>query len=342
MKIEVLKFMLGVTRRMSQSVTWSLVIALMLFTACDNADDPIDDPEVCVGIAWRGDADSEFYTNVVRTFQAAGVKTVMLPQVKADAFEYDGQDLDDDYYDEHRILLQTYADMVKAGTASNVAEVLKGIDAVVFTGGEDIAPTLYKQPEPWHGISEEEDYNATRDVNDYLLMSYVIQNNIPMLGMCRGMQMLGVVSGASVIQDIPVYFNELGKTYHYQHRNQQVIGGYRDYAPHDVDVKDQSSILYDIAKTTFIEGVPSWHHQAILSVEGTPLTVVATTDTEGVEMIEALERKDKRFVLGIQYHPEAAVVKHLDNYPNASDFMTYTNGMAYFMALAAAAELSNN
>jgi len=317
---------------------WTALFILILCCDCSKSDTPQADSEVCIGIAWRADTSSEFYTNVLRAFEAAGIKTVMLPQVKVDEWKYDGEILAPEYYDEHQILRQDYANMVKSGTESNADEILDGVDAVVFTGGEDIAPTLYRNPVAWHGIMEELDYNATRDVSDYLLMSQVLEEDIPMMGMCRGMQMIGVVSGATVIQDIPVYFADKGKIYNFEHRNVAPAGGYRDYAPHDVDVKDRNSLIYAITQTDVIRGVPSWHHQAVDNVDGTPLSITATTTTDGIEIIEVLERKDKSFVIGLQYHPEAAIVKWLDNYPNASSFMAYNNAIAYFKALAAAAK----
>ena len=62
-----------------------------------------------------------------------------------------------------------------------------------------------------------------------------------------------------------------------------------------------------------IRNVPSWHHQAVKSTEGTRLAVTGVTETSGVDMIEAVERPDKDFVLGVQFHPEIAVVRNLDD-----------------------------
>ncbi len=318
-------------------ILWGMAVAILfLLSCCCSTKDKGE--KVCIGIAWRADTDSEFCQNVVRSLKEAGAEVVLLPQVKADAFDYDGEILDEKYYDEHSILLQPYADMVKSETASNAAEAVKGIDAIVFSGGEDISTTLFLHPVPWHGIPEEEDYNPTRDISDYLLMAYAIRNDIPVLGLCRGMQMLGVLSGATVIQDIPVHFSEQGKTYNYEHRNQKPADGYRDYASHVVNVTDTNSLLYEITGTQVIAGVPSWHHQAIGSVDGTPLSVTATTTTDGISIIEACERKDKSFVLGVQYHPEVAVVKNLDKKANASDYISYEEGLAYFQALVSQAK----
>ena len=61
---------------------------------------------------------------------------------------------------------------------------------------------------------------------------------------------------------------------------------------------------YKIVGSTELKNVSSWHHQAVGGVEGTNLTVVSTATYDGVEVIEAVERQDKTFCLGVQFHPE--------------------------------------
>ena len=161
-------------------------------------------------------------------------------------------------------------------------------------------------------------------------MSYCLDNDIPVMGFCRGMQMLGVISGAEMIQDIPAWFAELGVEYDYTHRNQKAAPeAYRDYAAHDVEVAEGSR-LHDIVGRTTLAGCPSWHHQAIGNVDNTRLAVTGTTDTNGVTMIEAVERTDKTFAVGLQFHPEAALVKHLDGAENRADYMDYDTALSIF------------
>ena len=107
----------------------------------------------------------------------------------------------------------------------------------------------------------------------------------------------------------------------------------------DVEVLDHSSWLYKMTGSDVIHGVPSWHHQCVGSVEGTPLRVAGRTMTEGVSIIEAVERTDKTFAIGLQYHPEAAIVKRLDGAANASQFMSYDEALVYFKALVKQAKL---
>lgn len=73
--------------------------------------------------------------------------------------------------------------------------------------------------------------------------------------------------------------------------------------------------------------------QAIRSVEGTALKVTALTPTNGANIIEAIERTDKPFFVGVQFHPEVAVSKHVNKEADASNFMPYDEAMCYFRAL---------
>ncbi|MBR4539503.1 MAG: gamma-glutamyl-gamma-aminobutyrate hydrolase family protein [Clostridia bacterium] len=150
------------------------------------------------------------------------------------------------------------------------------------------------------------------------------------MGFRRGAQMLGVISGGEVIQDIPTWFENQGVAYDYTHRNQKATPeSYRDYAPHTVQVA-KGSWLSDIVGTDTLTGCPSWHHQAIKNVDNTRLTVTGYTETNGIPMIEAIERTDKTFAMGLQFHPEAAVVKNLDGAANKGDYMDYETALSVF------------
>ena len=218
---------------------------------------------------------------------------------------------------------------------SNAAEALKNVDGVVFTGGEDIAPTLLATPQDWHHIDAEIDYNAARDVSDFLTMTYCLDHDIPLIGFCRGAQMLGVVSGATIIQDIPTWFAQQGLSYNYEHRKEKTDGeDYRDYTPHSVTLM-KGSVLAGFFGTTTLAGCPSWHHQALLSTEDTPLRVTGITTVSGIDMLEGIERTDKACAVGVQFHPEAAIVKHTGkavNNENADLFMTYDSAINLFRA----------
>ena len=306
--------------------------------SCESHEDGTiskNDAPIRIGIAWRGDTTAISFVSAVTSIREAGCVPVLLPMLKSPALEYVGDNLSTNFLDEHGILLQEYADMIKHDTYKgvNIPEVLCGLDAVVFSGGADICPTLYRIPEPWHGI-EADGYDARRDVSDYMLMAWLLERDtLPVLCICRGMQMLSVVSGASMIQDIPSFLESQDKVYHYEHRQQLIDGTISDFAKHDVVVLDSNSLIGRIVGIDTIYNVPSWHHQAVLSVESTPLRITAVTPTEGFDIIESLERTDKRFFLGIQFHPEVAVQKHVLHSANAADYMPYDEAILYFLAL---------
>ncbi len=325
-------------RSFKTSALWAVfcsILSLSLLTGCGASRGSQNVNPVYIGIAWQADTDSEYYTNAFRAIKEAGGTPVLLPQVKPWSFKYDNEALSSDMVDGQGVLLQKYASELKSMSwdASNVSKALSSVSAVVFTGGEDISPTLYKNPEPWHGIEAELDYNASRDVSDYLTMKYCVEMKMPVLGLCRGMQMLCVVSGGTVVQDIPSYLEKKGVAYDNTHRLKAEPGQSRDYTSHDVKVLSHNSILYKLSKTDVITGAASKHHQSVSSVDGSNLAVVGVTPTQGTDVIEAVERTDRNFVLGLQYHPEVAIAKNLDKAANASDYMSYKDAMKYFKEL---------
>ena len=314
---------------------WIWVLAVIAVANTAIAD---DGSRVRVGLAWQPSAAS--CDRVILSIEAAGGEAVILPQVRPAGFDYDNTSLCPQYVDDCGVLRQEYADIIKRDTwhGTDIAEALKGVQAVVFLGGGDISSTLFAAAQTWHGIAEDSPADATRDVSEYLTMAYCLDHDIPVLGLCRGLQMLGVVSGASLIQDLPTYFEGLSKPYHYLHRMQRDAEGKRYYTPHDVLVTDHNSLLYAITGADTIRNVPSWHHQAVGDVTGTPLRVTGVTLTDGVPVIEAIERCDKRFALGVQFHPEEAVRKHLTCQPDAEGFMPLDEAVVYFRALINAAK----
>lgn len=306
-----------------------LILVAPLISACVSVTrvynvPSVDAGSVRIGIAWVEDTDAEFCTNIASAIEEAGGEPVFLDQVVDYDLEYENGRVSAKGVSPDDYLNTDYSEIIKRNTYrnSNAAEVAAGVDAVVFPGGEDISPMLLKDPEDWIGIEAEKDFNATRDVSDYLLMAYCIDKDLPTMGFCRGMQMMSVVSGASMIQDIPAFFEERNTVYHFEHRNEKnAADSYRDYAPHDITIIDTDSHLYDIFGCTTVKAVPSWHHQAVKGVDGTKLRVSSVCNTGGYDIIESVERTDKQFVVGYQFHPEAAIAKHNNAADNAGLFM---------------------
>ena len=311
-----------------------MIMAVMMFASFGTAHTeavPLPGTPV-IGIAWRADTDSEFFTNICKAVEAAGASWVMLDQVQSADLDYDTDGRLTQGVTALGSLDEAAAKRVRVNTwhDSNAGSAVGTVSTVLFTGGEDVSPTLYYDPELWHGNVAEIDYNAERDVSDYLTMTYCLDHDIPVMGFCRGMQMLSVVSGAEVIQDVPAYFAELGLEYNDEHNNRKASpDSYRDYAPHDIRVVPDS-FLYEMTGTETLTGCPSWHHQAVKSVDNTRLVVTGYTETDGIQMIEAVERTDKTFAVGLQFHPEAALVKHLENAENQGDYMDYDTALSIF------------
>lgn len=307
----------------------SLLIASMVTSfaaSCNQAA-----PKKNIYIAWSNKQDSYSFISTLKTVEAIGCNPVILNMVKSTDLSYKDNVLVDST-DEHGILLSELARKVKTNiwNHSNVVEIAKDVDCIIFPGGSDICPTLWKDEGEWHGIEGDTDYSAERDVSDYLLMSYCLEKDIPMFAICRGMQMLSVVSGAEMINDIPTYFESLGKDDGDTHRDSNK----KVFASHDVTITDSNSLLYKITNANTLHNVPSWHHQGVLSVDNTKLTMTAETVTDGVRIIEGVERKDLSFCLGVQFHPEVAVRKYVDKEEDASNYMDMESASSFFKALS--------
>jgi putative glutamine amidotransferase len=166
--------------------------------------------------------------------------------------------------------------------ATSDAEVLDRLDAVVFAGGSDLDPALYDQPahEKTTGLRPE------RDAAEVPLMRAALDRDLPLLGICRGMQVLSVVSGGALEQHLPDVVGHDG------HRPEPGV-----YGRHGVRLAPGSlahRLLGDEVS------VPSYHHQGLASAGS--LTVTGWADDESPEVVEDPTR---RFALGVLWHPEA-------------------------------------
>ena len=309
-------------RRLIPVVLMTALVLFLLLISCSSQPEK----KAVIGIAWRSNQNTETFQAVCQAIESAGGVPVVLDQILSADLNYEngmlteGKDADGCLSDEAAKLVRC-----NSWQDSNAETAMDGITAVVFPGGEEISPSLYYDPKP--ALSTEV-FSAERDVSDYLLMSYCLENDIAILAICRGMEMLSIVSGAEMIQDIPDYLESLGLKSQSEHRIEpESPGAYPGLAFHNVIVTDRDCLLFRAVGKQIIENVPSWHHQAVRNVEGTRLKVTGITETAGVDLIEAVERPDKSFVLGLQFHPEIAVVRELDD-----------DSLCYFEAVVAAAK----
>ncbi len=166
-------------------------------------------------------------------------------------------------------------------------EVLDRIDGLMLAGGADVDPATYgaaAQPQTTGTVPE-------RDVFEIALVRRALERDLPVLGICRGMQVMNVACGGTLHQDLPERFG------HEEHR--RVLGSF-DGADHDVRLAPGS--LAARAAGEELHAVKSHHHQGVDRVgAGLEVTGWAIVD----ELPEAVELMGNGFALGVQWHPEA-------------------------------------
>jgi putative glutamine amidotransferase len=166
-------------------------------------------------------------------------------------------------------------------------EMLDLLDGLILAGGNDIDPAFYgadPHPETRHIVPE-------RDRSELALARRAIERDMPLLGICRGMQLINVAFGGTLRQHLP---DELG---HEEHR--RTLGSFED-ADHDVRLTAGS--LAARAAGEEIHATKSHHHQGVAKIGvGLEVTGISMLD----DLPEAIEAPDRRFVLGVQWHPEA-------------------------------------
>jgi putative glutamine amidotransferase len=167
----------------------------------------------------------------------------------------------------------------------SVAAALSKVDGVLLSGGGDINSLIYGE-EP-HDRSKYQDY--LRDDVEIELVNLAIEMGLPILGVCRGIQLLNVALGGTLVQDIPTQVR--GACKHYSQ-------GINTTLLHNIDI-EADSLLARVLGTTSMP-VNSWHHQAVKTL-GTGLRTNAIA-RDGI--IEGLEAEDGRPILAVQYHPE--------------------------------------
>lgn len=166
--------------------------------------------------------------------------------------------------------------------------VLDRLDGVVLSGGGDLDPVLFG--EETHVATHE--IEPDRDRVELTLARWLVERDVPFLAICRGSQVLNVALGGSLIQDIPSQVS--GAVPHSFDRKTTP----RDYTAHPVKI-DPNSRLACIMQVEVAQA-NSWHHQAVGRVaDGLRVTAVAP---DGV--IEAVEVPERRFAIGVQWHPE--------------------------------------
>jgi putative glutamine amidotransferase len=165
--------------------------------------------------------------------------------------------------------------------------VLDLLDGLMLAGGVDVDPELYgaaRAPETQHSVRE-------RDEFEIALTKRALERDIPLLGICRGMQVLNVAQGGTLIQDLP---SRLG------HKEHCRVPGSFESAEHPVHLTPNSLAAQAAGEER--HATLSHHHQGVDRL-GEDLVITGWADVD--ELPEAIELPDKRFALGVQWHPEA-------------------------------------
>jgi putative glutamine amidotransferase len=166
-------------------------------------------------------------------------------------------------------------------------EVLDLLDGLVLAGGADIDPASYGEethPETVDTVPE-------RDRFEIALVRAAVERDLPVLGICRGMQLINVAYGGTLLQHLPERFG------HHEHLR---VPGTFDGADHDVDLVE-GSLAARAADETH-HATKSHHHQGVDRLgEGLQISGRSSMDA----LPEAIEMPGRRFVLGVQWHPEA-------------------------------------
>jgi len=177
--------------------------------------------------------------------------------------------------------------------AADVSASIEGLDGLLLTGGGDVAPAKYGEaPHPTVEAAE-----PGRDDYEIALVTLARQRNLPVLAICRGIQVLNVACGGTLVQDIP----------------SQIPGALThklDVPPHQAFELahevwiDKDTMLSRLMRERLSDAdacdVNSRHHQAVSRLA--PGWIASATAPDGV--IEAIEDPAARFCLGVQWHPE--------------------------------------
>jgi gamma-glutamyl-gamma-aminobutyrate hydrolase PuuD len=181
-----------------------------------------------------------------------------------------------------------------------IRAIVRTADGILLTGGGDVVSLAYGA-EP-HIKSKGQD--PVRDEMEIEVTRLAIEMELPILGICRGVQLLNVVLGGTLLQDIPSEVPDAVK--HYSEGAHTVL-------LHNVDI-EEDSLLARILKTDSM-AINTWHHQAVKDL-GRGLRVNCRA-RDGV--IEGVEAADGRPILGVQWHPEEAAA----TYPRFQTFFDW-------------------
>ncbi len=196
----------------------------------------------------------------------------------------------------HASRLKPYVESVQAGGLEAVpisvgeSPKINGFHGLLLVGGTDVNPKLYGEA----ARPEVDQPDDQRDLVEWRLIDEALQKDLPVLAICRGMQLLNVHQGGTLVQHLAL-------------------------PKHDTEFEDKGAVAHEVvlepqSQLAHIAGAPrlqvnSRHHQAVSRV-GEGLQISARDSEDGT--IEALERIDRSFVIAVQWHPEDQTLRYLE------------------------------
>jgi putative glutamine amidotransferase len=165
-----------------------------------------------------------------------------------------------------------------------IPEILQDLDGLMLTGGEDVHPERYGQ----EFLTDNCSISEARDHAEFALFHAYFSYGRPILAICRGVQLVNVALGGTLIQDIP---SQCGVMHHSQKEPTEL-------PTHEVQLAEKSRLIQIFGESYL--PVNSHHHQAV-DQPGRDLEPSAWTD-EGI--IEGIEHQTHPYLMGVQWHPE--------------------------------------
>ncbi len=190
----------------------------------------------------------------------------------------------------------------------NLHEIAK-CDGLILSGGEDVNPRLYNQPEFLRYCNPKE-IDEKRDEFEWKMVQYAEENQVSLLGICRGMQLINVYFGGTLVPDIPAF----GKF------NHSKLEPLKDRL-HTVFV-DSNSFLYKIIGEESGQ-INSAHHQSV-DMPGFGLVACAMSPDGVIEAMERRTKNETSLLLLVQWHPERMTNKESKFSKNIKEYFFKT------------------
>ena len=189
-------------------------------------------------------------------------------------------------------------EVIRLSVEENNADLLNDCDGLLLSGGVDSDPIFYNGSQEYPN-KPEEGWNTKRDLFEMSLYKSAIEKNIPVLAVCRGMQLVNVLQGGTLTQDLG----------HLNTRHKAVEETDKE---HGITI-EKNSLLEDIVKVQTGK-INSAHHQCIEELgDGLMINCIAEDGT--IEGTEWKEKSGKPFLLCVQWHPERMYKFHLQDTP---------------------------